>query len=223
MGTVTAALGLMFFFQVFWPQSLKPQMPSPGNPFQVVRLTKPKKPPVAAARNPKEKPAASAEAAGERAQTPTASVVPGTLKWRQHVARGHGVAFEIVAEQSLPVLRAYGVPLAMDDRRPRGNTLLYNLQNGSLSHGVVSEDVVVREVEGLPAEFDGPLREAERELGARPRVWALYSNDLYSALRSLTQDVLLQQRVPIDSVKTARVRLALRGGQEFIVKLVTHL
>jgi len=99
--------------------------------------------------------------------------------------------------------------------------LLYNLQSSSLSHGMVADDAVVREVEGLPAEFDGPLREAERVLGTRPRVWALYSADLFSALRSLTEDALQQQAVPIDTVKTVRVRLSL-AGRAFVVRLVSY-
>jgi hypothetical protein len=111
----------------------------------------------------------------------------------------------------------------MDIRRPRGTVLLYNLQTHTLSHGVVSPDAVCRELEGLPAEFDMPLRAAERELGARPQVWALYSADLFAALRSLTEDALHQAAVPTDSVKAARVRLSLTGGRGFAVKLVSHL
>jgi hypothetical protein len=153
----------------------------------------------------------------------TASVVPGSPQWWQHVERGRGLGLDIVAEQSLEVLRANDVPIAMDIRRPRGTVLLYNLQTHTLSHGVVSPDAVCRELEGLPAEFDMPLRAAERELGARPQVWALYSADLFAALRSLTEDALHQAAVPTDSVKAARVRLSLTGGRGFAVKLVSHL
>ena len=220
---VSSALGLMFFLQVFWPQVLEIKVPGLDvTRFQVIQLTKPAKLVAAAARGRKQRPATPAEAVKKNAHNPTASVIPGTAQWRQHVERGHGLAFEIVAEQSLPVLRANGVPLAMDVRRPRGNTLLYNLQNGRLSHGVVPEDAVVREVEGLPPEFDEPLHEAERELGARPRVWALYSNDLFSALRSLTQDALQEEAVPTDAVKTARVRLSLIGPRAFAIRLIAH-
>jgi hypothetical protein len=86
----------------------------------------------------------------------------------------------------------------------------------------VADDVVVREVEGLPAEFDGTLGTAERELGVHPRVWALYPGELYAVLRSLTEDALKQQGVSVDSVQEARVRLSLTGGRAFTVTLVTH-
>jgi hypothetical protein len=219
---VGSALGLMFFFQVLWPQVLKINTPVLDvTAFQVIRLMKPPGLVAAVARSRKQMPASAAEADKKNVHS-SASVIPGTLQWRKHVERGHSLDFEIVAERSLPVLRANGVSLAMDVRRPRGNTLLYNLQNGRLSHGVVPEDAVVREVEGLSAEFDEPLHEAERELGARPRVWALYSNDLFSALRSLTQDALKEEAVPVDSVNTARVRLSLVGPQAFAIKLIAH-
>jgi hypothetical protein len=220
---VSGALGLVFFFQVFWPQMLKFQTLVPNiTTFHMIRLTKPRSVVAAVSRGRKEKLAVATEASQKNAHSPTASIIPGTPQWRQHVDRGHSLDFEIVAEESLPVLRANGVSLAMDVHRPRGNTLLYDLRNRTLTRGVVADDVVVREVEGLPAEFDEPLREAERELGARPRVWALYSNDLFSALRSLTHDVLQQEAVPMDSVKTARVRLSLVGGRAFAVTLLSH-
>jgi hypothetical protein len=220
---VTCAVALVVGFQVFLPQVLELQRPLPPTAtFHLVRLAKTPKVIVAAARDRKEQPAAAAKVPAQYVQRWMASALPGTAQWRRHAERGRSLDFGIVAEQSLPVLRAYGVPLAMDVRRPRGKTWLYNLRDGSLSLGVVAEDAVPREVEGLPIEFDEPLREAERELGARPRVWALYGAELYNVLRSLTEDALQRKAVPMDVVRTARVRLSLAGGGAFAVELINH-
>ena len=220
LGVVTAALGLVLFFHAYWPQVLDIRLPVPNfEAFRVTRLAPVPKFKEARAGGGK---AQAAQSAGKRAEGSTASAIPGTEQWRQHAERGHGLDFPIVAEQSLSVLRAYGVPLAMAGQRPRGKTLLYDLQTGRLNQGVVAEGVVGREVVGLPAEFDGALRNAERELGVRPRVWALYPGDLYAVLRSLTEDTLKQKGVSVDSVQEVRVRLSLAGGRAFTVTLVAH-
>jgi len=221
VGIVTAALGLVLFFHAYWPQVLDIAPPVPNIAgFWVTPLAP--APKFKAARADGGQTARAAESAGKHAEGSTASAIPGTAQWCRYVERGHGLDFPIVAEQSLPVLHAYGVPLAMASQRPRGSALLYDLQTGRLSTGVVAEGVVVREVEGLPAEFDGVLRDAERRLGFRPRVWALYPGDLYAVLRSLTEDTLKQQGVSVDSVQEARVRLSLAGGRAFTVTLVAH-
>ena len=219
LSIVATALGLVIFFQAYWPQLL--DLKPPALNFAAFRITRLVPVPKLKAARAGGK-AQRAQSAAKRGEGSTASAIPGTEQWRQHAERGHGLDFPIVAEQSLPVLRAYGVPLAMACQRPRGKALLYDLQTGELSQGVVADGVVVREVEGLPAEFDGALRIAERELGVRPRVWALYPGDLYAVLRSLTEDALKQQGVSVDSVQEARVRLSLTGGRAFTVTLVTH-
>jgi hypothetical protein len=224
LGIVAGALLLVFVIQVYWPQFMELQPPILDvAALQMTRLVSP--PNVIPARSPSQKKAkeAAAEDTENTTQSTKVSVVPGTPQWRQHVERGRGLGLDIVAEQSLAVLRAYGVLIALDIRRPRGNVLLYNLQNHSLGRGVVAPDAVCRELEGLPAEFEAPLREAERELGGRPSAWALYSPDLFAALRSMTEDALEREAVPIESVKTARVRLSVVGGGAFAVKLVSHL
>ena len=220
-GIVTAVLGLVIFFQVYWRLTLDIEPPFPNiAAFRVTRLAP--APKFKAARAGAGQTARAAESAGKHAEGSTASAIPGTAQWRRYVERGHGLDFPIVAEQSLPVLRAYGVPLALASQRPRGKAVLYDLQTGRLNQGVVAEGVVVREVVGLPAEFDGALRNAERELGVRPRVWALYPGDLYAVLRSLTEDTLKQKGVSVDSVQEVRVRLSLAGGRAFTVTLVAH-
>jgi hypothetical protein len=219
MSIVATALGLVIFSQAYWPQllDLKPPVLSFAE-FRITHLVPVSKLKAARAGGNAQR----TQSAAKRGQGPSASAIPGTKQWRQHADRGHGLDFPIVAEQSLPVLRAYRVPLAMAGQRPRGRALLFDLQTGGLSQGVVADDVVVREVEGLPAEFDSALRNAERELGVRPRVWALYPGDLYAVLRSLTEDALKQQGVSVESVQEARVRLSLTGGRAFTVTLVTH-
>jgi hypothetical protein len=220
-GVVTALLGLVIFFHVYWPLALDIEPPFPNiAAFRVTYLAP--TPKFKAARAGGGQTARAAKSAGKHAGSSTASAIPGTTRWCSYVERGHGLDFPIVAEQSLPVLRAYGVPLAMASQRPRGNALLYDLQTGRLSPGVVAESVVVREVEGLPAEFDGVLHDAERRLGFRPRVWALYPGDLFAVLRSLTEDTLKQQGVSVDSVQEVRVRLSLAKGRAFTVTLVAH-
>ena len=220
LGIVTAALGLVIFCQAYWPLVLNIEPPVPNiAAFWVTRLPPA---PKFKARTGGGQPGRAAESTGKQAKGWTASATPGTAQWLRYVERGHGLDFPIVAEQSLPVLRAYGVPLAMASQRPRGRALLYDLQTGRLSPGMVAETVVPREVEGLPAEFDGVLKDAERELGFRPHVWALYPGDLFAVLRSLTENVLKQQGVSVDSLEEARVRLSLAAGRAFTVTLVAH-
>jgi hypothetical protein len=220
-GVVTALLGLVIFFHVYWPLVLDIKPPFPNiAAFRVSYLAP--TPKFKAARASGRQTGRAAESAGKHAESPTASAIPGTAQWGRYVERGHGLDFVIVAEQSLPVLRAYGVPLAMASQRPRGQALLFDLQTGRLSPGPVGEDVVPREVIGLPAEFDGVLQDAERKLGFRPRIWALYSGDLFAVLRSLTEDTLKQRGVSVDSVQEVRVRLSLAGGRAFTVTLLAH-
>jgi len=221
LGIVTAALGLVIFFHAYWPLVLDIEPPVPNIAASWVTLVAPA-PKFKAARAGGGQTARAAESAGKHAEGSTASATPGTAQWCRYVEHGHGLDFPIVAEQSLPVLRANGVPLAMASQRPRGRTLLYDLQTGRLSPGVVADGVEVREVEGLPVEFDGVLQEAERELGFRPRVWALYPGDLFAVLRTLTENVLKLQGVAVESVQEARVRLSLSGGRRFTVTLVSH-
>ena len=224
LGVLAGMLLFVFAIQVCWPQFLKIEVRVPDiTDLQLTRLVKPPKAVPSAARSRKETSPVHAEDDPEKiTQSSTASAVPGTPRWEQHVERGRGLSLDIVAEESLGVLRAYGVPIAMDIGRPRGNVLLYDLQNHTVSHGVVAPDAVCREMEGLPAEFDAPLRAAERELGGRPHVWALYPADLFAALRSLTEDALRREVVQVESVKAARVRLSISGGRAFSVKLVSH-
>ena len=86
---VSGAVGLMFFFQVFWPQVLKLQTPVLDiTTFHVIRLTKPPSQVAGAARGRKEKPATAAKV--RNANSPAASVIPGTVRWRQHVERPVG-------------------------------------------------------------------------------------------------------------------------------------
>jgi hypothetical protein len=221
LGVVTAALGLVLFFRAYWPQVLdiKPPVPNIAG-FWVTPLAP--APKLKAAHASGDQAARAAESVGKHAEGSTASAIPGTAHWRRYVERGYGIDFPIVAEQSLPVLRAYGVPLAMTSQRPRGKALLYDLRTGRLSQGAVAEGVVPRLVEGLPPEFDGVFQDAERQLGFRPSVWALYGGDLFAVLRSLTENVLKQQGVSVDSVQEARVRLSLSGGRAFTVTLVAH-
>ena len=133
LGIVTAALGLVIFSQTYWPQVLdiKPPVLSIAA-FRVTHLVPAPKLKAARAEG---QTARAAESAGKHAEGSTASAIPGTAQWRRYAERGHGLDFPIVAEQSLPVLRAYGVPLAMAGQRPRGRALLYDLQTGRLSQG----------------------------------------------------------------------------------------
>ncbi|QOY88164.1 hypothetical protein [Paludibaculum fermentans] len=219
---VSGTLGLVIFYQGVWPLLLDIEPPVPRiAAFRVTRLAPAPTFKVVRAGGGR-RTAHAAGSAVKHAMRSTASVIPGTAQWRDYVERGQGLDFAIVAEQSLPVLRAYGVPLAMASQRPRGKALLYDLQTGHLSPGVVAQGVVVREVVGLPAEFDKALRQAEFELGFRPRVWALYPGDLFAVLRSLTEEALKQQGVSADSVQEARVRMSLAGGRAFTVTLVGH-
>ena len=213
-------LGLVIFFQVYWPWRCTSNRRSrtlrrSGSPAWLRRPSSRRRAPAEGGQVAPRNPPGSTPKARRRPLSPGPR--SGAV-----IHRGHGLDFPIVAEQSLPVLHAYAVPLAMASQRPRGNALLYDLQTGRLSPGVVAEGVVVREVEGLPAEFDGVLRDAERRLGFRPRVWALYPGDLYAVLRSLTEDTLKQQGVSVDPVQEARVRLSLAGGRAFTVTLVAH-
>lgn len=149
---------------------------------------------------------------------------PGTPAWQAHVAHGRTLALDIYAERSLPVLQAFGITLALDVRRPRGTTNLYDLATRTYARGPVSEGVVVRELENMPPlpGFDEARRIAERELGCETRVFALYPSELYLALRSLTEEALREAKVPLEAVRMAHVQLQSIGGKNFTVTLIDH-
>jgi hypothetical protein len=164
------------------------------------------------------------QAVQSRHSTPSASAKPGTRQWQEHIVRGHDLSFDIYAEQSLPVLQAYGITLAIDLVRPRCDTYLYDLRSRKLRRGCVPDGAIVRELDDMPPspEFAVAREAAERELGHKARIFALYSSDLYSALKSLTADALRQEAIPAASVGRANVRLLLTGGSNFEVRLVDH-
>ena len=208
----------------YWPRLLA-LTPRPDAVFVVCRLVKPLKPVRAASQGPRG--GARGDERDEAAAKPPATAAPsatvGTAQWRAHAAHGDGLGFDVVAEHSLPILEAYGSLLAIDVQRPCGDTILYDLRKHSLRHGRVPAGAIPRELDLMPAEFDSVRREAERELGGSARFWALYSPDLYNALRSLTEEALRRQAIPISDVRVARVHLALAGASTFAVSLVSHI
>jgi hypothetical protein len=216
-------LALTVGLQIVWPQVLDLRMPVPNVPApRLTVLVKPRKLIEPGTLGPKSISNANRQNVADHRATPMAFATPGTPQWQAHVVRGRGLDFDIYAEHSLPVLEAYGITLALDTLRPHGDTLLYDLRTRSLRNGPVPSSAIVRALEGMPAEFEAVRRNAERQLGAPARFWALYDPDLYDALRSLTEEALRQQAVPLDAVRTARVRLSLVGGRTFVVELVDH-
>jgi hypothetical protein len=154
----------------------------------------------------------------------TVAARPGSPEWNRQVARGRDLAFDVVALESLPVLRANSVPLVFAKRRPRGQVWLFDLASDKMHSGTVPDDAVVRElfnVPGWPA-LDAARRRAETELGGSVRIFALYSQTLYYALRGLTEEVLRRESIPPESVSFATVRLRQTGGRSFAVSLVGH-
>lgn len=149
---------------------------------------------------------------------------PAEPSWQDHVKNGATLFFEVHAEDSLPVLRAHGVILAVDIRRPRGETYQLDLESGTVRRARLPHNVVVRELTDLPQspDIEAACRRVERELQDKARVFALYTPELYGALKSFTQEVLRQAAVPLESVSVANVKLRLVHHKAFVVTLIGH-
>jgi hypothetical protein len=189
----------------------------------VVKLIKPWKASKVRRMVPKQKPV-GVHGRYSVAGAPAVIARPGTPAWSAHVQNGRVTAFQVWALDSLAVLRAHGVTLALDTVRPRGVTYLYDLGTKAYGRGPLPDNIVLRELSDLPPsrDIEEARQRTERELGERVRVFALYPVDLYYALRSYTEDALRQAGVPPESVVIARVRLHLVAERDFAVTLIDH-
>jgi hypothetical protein len=160
--------------------------------------------------------------AGAKARTAIAR--PGTREWQAQTARGRELHFDVIAEGSLPVLRANGTLLAIDVVRPLRGTYLFDLHDQSLHRGAIPAGAIVRELTNMPPfpGFDEARRTVAHELGGPPQTFALYASDLYYALRGLTEEILRKESVPVSSVVMVRVQLRLFEGKTFSVTLLSY-
>lgn len=213
------ALLAMCFHPVLFPSMNRIEIKPPE--MKYIRLVEPKQR-VARALAPMAKPGDVKTASSREAlaHAGTAQATPGTARWQALVSRGRDLTLDIVAVDSLPVLAANRCSLAFDVRRPRGKSLVLDAQDRILKQSTVPDGAIVREVQNMPRDYDVILKEAERQLGAPPRIYALYRPEVFYALRSLTYEALQNHRVPLDKVTLARVRLRLVSGGAFEVSLV---
>jgi hypothetical protein len=165
----------------------------------------------------------NAAAPARRASAVPNSPVTASVRssdWARRVERGRSVDYSVVALDSLPVLRSFGVVLAFDTRFPRGTTYLMDLATGVFWTGAVPAHRIVRELEGVTAaDIESAKRQAEAELGNTVRVFALYPADLYLALRGYADEALRNSGVAPASVEAVKVRLRLTGPRQFTVAL----
>jgi hypothetical protein len=140
--------------------------------------------------------------------------------WVRHVAHGRGVDYAVVAYDGLPVLRSFGVLLAFDTGCPQGNTYLFNPQTGATWIGPVPPGRLVRELENVSApDIDKAKRQVENTLGAPVRVFALWDEGLYMALKGLTDATLRKAGIEPTGISQVNVQLHLTRPREFTVAL----
>jgi hypothetical protein len=162
--------------------------------------------------------------ASSKRQIGAISLHPGSAIWRALVRRGKEVQFEVWAEKSLPVLAAYDITLAIDVRRPRGTTTLFNVNTKLKRVETPPPGAIIRELTEMPfvRELEEARRDVERELGVPAKIFACYTPELYSVLRGVAAQVLSERGIAPAAVGVVRVGLRWLGGRNFEATLVSY-
>lgn len=203
---------------------------TPGPPVTIVRLipyvVKPPKQATAkgaqtATKAPEHKSAGAPATAPAPGQNDVLAI-PGSAEWAKQVHRGRRSALVIVVERSLPVLIAYGVPIAVDARLPRGTSNVFSLVDGRAGSPEVPDNAVIRVLKDMPKVkgFDAYRNKIEYELGGEMTIYAIYPEELYSALCGLAEESLKSAKVPVERIHTVHLELHLVGGRNFNVRLL---
>jgi len=145
----------------------------------------------------------------------------GTPSWGVHVGHGQRLDLEIFATNSLLVLRANGVKLALDNHYPRGETHIFDLDTNICVKSSVPKGIVIRQLDEMPAlpGLAEAIQAREREVGTGVTIYALYPENLYAVLKSLTYQAIKNTGISPEAVRRADVELRAAGGTSFIVEL----
>jgi hypothetical protein len=150
----------------------------------------------------------------------SASVVEGSARWRSLAELGQNSDLYIVAQTTLPMLKARGVVLAFDTHRPRGNTYLLDSRSRTIRYGLMPEDVVVRDLALEPSDFEAERKQVEKYFGAQVKAYALYPPELYNVMKGLTLEALRVTGSRLDAVKAVNIQVQLINQQDFMVTII---
>jgi hypothetical protein len=151
---------------------------------------------------------------------PSASVTPGTERWRALVEEGEKHDLEITALGTMPLLQARQVELAFDTHMPSGKTYLLDPRTHALIYAAMPQGVVIRELELEPSDFEAERNLIEKYLGSPPRAFALYPVELYDGLKGLTLEALKKSGAQVDKVTTVTVQVQMTNLGNFTVTIL---